>query len=142
MGKTAQAEACVTVRSATAFFRGSNEVRSEMEGAHKSFEGHIVVGFRFANFRGENKTQFAGACFFVGMHGGDKRFRWNAGPRGKRTHSTDQRNNARNLIGWGEADFVAEKSGGHHAPGNGFAVLVGAVICDGFEGVAEGVAEI
>ena len=37
---------------------------------------------------------------------------------------------------------MAEKSGGHHAPGYRFSVLVGAVICDGFEGVAEGVAEI
>ncbi len=39
-------------------------------------------------------------------------------------------------------DFVAEEGGGHHAPGYGFAVLIGAVVGDSFEGVAEGVAEI
>jgi hypothetical protein len=37
---------------------------------------------------------------------------------------------------------MAEKSGSHHAPGDGFAVLIGAVICDGLEGVAKSVAEI
>ena len=34
-------------------------------------------------------------------------------------------------------DFVAEKRGGHHAPGDGFSVLVDAVLGDGFEGVAK-----
>ena len=38
--------------------------------------------------------------------------------------------------------FVAEEGGGHHAPGDGFAVLVDAIVGDGFEGVGEGVAEV
>jgi len=42
-----------------------------MEDAFESFEGHVVVGLRFADFRGEDEAQFAGTCFFVGMHGGD-----------------------------------------------------------------------
>jgi len=37
---------------------------------------------------------------------------------------------------------MAEESGGDHAPGDGFAVLVAAVLGDAFEGMGEGVAEI
>ena len=113
-----------------------------MENALESFEGHVVVRLRFANTRSENKSKLAGTGFFVGVHGVDQFFWRNAWPRRKRAHAADERNNARHLVGRSKADFVAEKSGGHHAPGYGFSVLVGAVICDGFEGVAEGVAEV
>ncbi len=37
---------------------------------------------------------------------------------------------------------MAEESGGDHAPGYGFTVLIAAVVRDTFEGVGEGVAVI
>ena len=106
------------------------------------FEGDVVVGLRFAHFGSEDEAEFAGARFFIGVHGGDQFFWRNIGPRRERGHSANERNDAGDLVGGREADFVAEEGGGHHAPGDGFAVLVDAIVGDGFEGMAEGVAEI
>jgi hypothetical protein len=113
-----------------------------MQNALENVEGHAVVRHGFADARSQNKAKLTGTGFLVGTHKVNQFFGMDLGPRRKRAHAADEGNNAGDLVGRGEADFVPEKCGSHHAPGDGFAVLVYAIIGEGFEGVAEGVAEI
>src|SRR5690348_9869601 len=117
-------------------------MRGEMQNTLENVERHAVLRNSFADTRSKDETKSASASFLVGMHEVNQLLGMDVGPRRKRPHAADERNDAGDLVGGGEADFVAEERGGHHAPSDGFAVLVDAIIGEGFESVAESVAEI
>ena len=102
----------------------------------------MVVRFGVADARSKDEAESAGARFFVGVHDGDELAGGNVGPRWKWAHAANERDDARDFVGRSAMQFVAEQRGGHHAPGDSFAVLVDAIARDRFESVSEGVAEI
>src|SRR6266446_803580 len=121
---------------------GRDEAGREMKNALHHVKRHGVVGSRFSDAGRKDKAKDSGARFFVGPHGIEQGGGWNAGPGRQRTHATNQRDDARNVVGTRQAQLVAEESGGHHAPSHGFAVLIAAVVRDTFEGMGKGMAVI
>src|SRR5216684_5681576 len=121
---------------------GSDKAGREMKNAFHDAQRNGVVRARFADAGRKDKAKDSGARFLVASHGIEQSGGRNAGPRRQRTQAANQRDDTRNIVGTRQAQFVAEKSGGDHAPGYGFPVLIAAVVRDTFEGVGEGVAVI
>src|SRR5258707_1434934 len=121
---------------------GRDEAGREMKNALKHWKRHGVVGSRFADAGRKDKAKDSGTRFFVGPHSIEQGGGWNAGPGRQRTHATNQRDDARNVVGTRQAQLVAEESGGDHAPSNGFAVLIAPVVRDAFEGMGKGMTVI
>jgi len=117
-------------------------VRGEVEDALESVEGNVVAGLGLANARSEDEAEFAGASFFVGVHERDEFARVHVRPRREMAEAADERDDAGDVVRGSEMEFVAEERGGHHAPGDGFTVLIDAIARDGFESVRESVAEV
>jgi len=101
-----------------------------------------VVGTGLADMGRKNETQNSASSFFVGAHGVQQSFGLYAGPGWKRNERAYERNDAGNVVGSRQAQFVSKKRSGDHAPGDGFSVLVAAVLGCAFEGMGESVAEI
>ena len=113
-----------------------------MENTFDDMKGNGIVGTRFADARRKDETKNSGAGLFVGAHGVEQSCGLNTRPRGERPQATNQRDDTGDIVGASQAEFMAEECCGHHAPGYGFAVLVDAVLRNGFESVGKGVAEI
>jgi hypothetical protein len=113
-----------------------------MENALDNVKGDGVVRAGFTDARREDEAENSGARLLIGTHGVEQSRRWDPRPGRKRSEAANQRNDSRDVVGTRQAEFVAEKSRGDHAPGNGFSMLVAAVFRHGFEGMREGVAEI
>src|SRR5215472_15654589 len=120
----------------------SDQARSEMEDALYHFKGDLVIGSRLANAGRKNETQHPASGLLVGTHCFHQFRRGNAWPRRQGSEPTNERHDAGNVLGGSEADFVPKKSSGHHAPSDGFAMLIAAIVGNTFQNMRKSMSKI
>src|SRR5882672_8699266 len=121
---------------------GFDKSRCEMENAFDDVQRDRIAGARFADAGREHEAKNAAARFLVGAHDVEQSSGGDVRPGRQWPETADERDNTRNIAGAHQSKFMAEERRGDHPPGNGFAVLVAAVVGDAFERVREGVTEI
>ena len=113
-----------------------------MENTFHNVKRDGVVGARFTDTWRQDKSKNSGARLLVGAHGVEQSLGWNARPGRKGPQEANQGDDAGDVIGTRQAEFVAEESRCDHAPSHGFSVLIAAVFRHVFEGMGEGMTEI
>ena len=113
-----------------------------MEDAFHDVKRNGVIRPCLADAGRENEAKNSAARFLVGAHGAEQSRRRNARPGRKWPQAPNQRDDAGNVGGAHQTEFVTEEGRGNHAPGYGFTVLIAAVFRHAFEGMREGVAKI
>lgn len=109
--------------------------------------GHVFAaeaGFDYglAELFEEDESDLAGLVFFVVLHVGEPGVGAEIGRGHGQAGGLQQADDAFGVGGFQVAFALGEASGEHHAGGDGFAVQPVAVAHLGFDGVAEGVAEV
>src|SRR5258708_3264093 len=112
-----------------------DKARREMENALHNVKRDGVIRPRFADGGREDEAKNSGARFFVGSHGAEQSGGRKAWPGRQRSQAANQRDDAGNVVGARQAEFVPEEGRSDHAPGYGFTVLIAAVFRLAFLGM-------
>src|ERR1700681_4245016 len=91
----------------------------------------------FADPLGQDKPQTSGASLLVGLHSRNQTRGGSIRPRWKRTNALDQTNEPRCILCRKRSAREGEIRGGHHSPGNSFAVEIFAISGHAFERMRE-----
>src|SRR5215469_14080119 len=113
-----------------------------MEYAFDNLNWNFVIRVRLAYARRQNKTQNASAGLLVGPHRLEQSSRRKIRPRRQESKPANERHNSRNILGRSKEDLVSEESRSHHAPCNGFAMLITAIVRGTFQRMGKSVAKI